>query len=429
MRSDQATPRRPSTLRAALGPGLLMAGAAVGVSHLVQSTRAGAEYGLALLGVVLVACVLKYPFLEFGPRWAAATGEDLIRGYRRMGRVPLGLFTFITVTTMFIVLAAVTLVTAGLAGALFGLDAPVPVLAAGVLVLCAAILVVGHYRGLDLLMKIIMAVLALATLAAVGLAAGQHSDWGALAPGWTEAGLMSGTGLAFMLALLGWMPIPLDGAAWHSVWTLERARETGTDPSLQHAGLDFALGYVGAVVLAIAFMLLGALVMFGTERTLAGSAVEFSTQLADLYAQSLGAWARPLIGFAALATMLSTTLTVADAYPRVLRSLLELRDPDPQAHARQHRARYLAGMAVTMVGAWLIIALFGRHFTLLIDFTTTVSFLAAPVLAWLNLKLLSGPLTPAAARPGPVTTWTARAGLLFLVAFCALWLWVRVQGF
>jgi len=31
-----------STLRSAIGPGLLMAGAAIGVSHLVQSTRAGA---------------------------------------------------------------------------------------------------------------------------------------------------------------------------------------------------------------------------------------------------------------------------------------------------------------------------------------------------------------------------------------------------
>ena len=34
-----------------LGPGLLMAGAAVGVSHLVQSTRAGAVYGFGLLGL------------------------------------------------------------------------------------------------------------------------------------------------------------------------------------------------------------------------------------------------------------------------------------------------------------------------------------------------------------------------------------------
>jgi Mn2+/Fe2+ NRAMP family transporter len=405
-----------------------MAGAAVGVSHLVQSTRAGAEYGLALVGIVLAACALKYPFLEFGPRYAAATGEDLIRGYSRMGRVPLALFALLTVATMFIVLAAVTLVTAGLTGALFGLALPVPALAAGVLLLCAAVLAVGHYRGLDLLMKVIMAVLSLATLLAVALAAGQHPDWSMLTPSWAEAGLLSGAGLAFLLALLGWMPIPLDAAAWHSLWTLERARETDTDPSLSHAAFDFGLGYAGAVVLAVAFVLLGALVMFGSERTLAGSAVAFSTQLIDLYALSLGDWARPLIAFAALATMLSTTLTVADAYPRVLRALLELRDDRPGARYRQHRARYLAGMGVTMLGAWLIIALVGRHFTLLIDFTTTVSFLAAPIIAWLNLKLLTGPLTPASARPGRVMVWTARAGLAFLIAFCIAWLAARLTG-
>ena len=32
-----------------IGPGLLFAGSAVGVSHLVQSTRAGALYGLGLV--------------------------------------------------------------------------------------------------------------------------------------------------------------------------------------------------------------------------------------------------------------------------------------------------------------------------------------------------------------------------------------------
>lgn len=33
------------------GPGLLYAGAAVGVSHLVQSTRAGAEFEFQLLAL------------------------------------------------------------------------------------------------------------------------------------------------------------------------------------------------------------------------------------------------------------------------------------------------------------------------------------------------------------------------------------------
>ena len=38
----------------AIGPGLLMAGAAVGTSHLVQSTRAGADFGYQLLVLLVV---------------------------------------------------------------------------------------------------------------------------------------------------------------------------------------------------------------------------------------------------------------------------------------------------------------------------------------------------------------------------------------
>jgi Mn2+/Fe2+ NRAMP family transporter len=38
-----------------VGPGLLMAGAAIGVSHLMQATRAGASFGFdLLLGLVVV---------------------------------------------------------------------------------------------------------------------------------------------------------------------------------------------------------------------------------------------------------------------------------------------------------------------------------------------------------------------------------------
>jgi len=245
-----------------------MAGAAVGVSHLVQSTRAGAEYGLALLGVVVLGCVLKYPFLEFGPRYAAATGEHLIAGYRRLGRVSLGIFAFLTVSTMFIVLASIVLVTSGLVATLFGLAMPTAALAMLVLAASAAILLIGHYRGLDRLMKLIMALLALATLTAVTLAAVETPDWSGLFPDASATGLYSGTGLAFVLALLGWMPIPLDAAAWHSLWTLERGRETDSPASVRHAGIDFAIGYAGATVLAAAFLALGALVMFGSGRTM-----------------------------------------------------------------------------------------------------------------------------------------------------------------
>jgi len=57
-----------SNLKKSIGPGLIMAAAAMGVSHLVQSTRAGAEFGYALVWAVLLANLFKYPFLEFGSR-------------------------------------------------------------------------------------------------------------------------------------------------------------------------------------------------------------------------------------------------------------------------------------------------------------------------------------------------------------------------
>ena len=38
----------------AMGPGILMASAAVGGSHIVSSTQAGGSYGWALLGLVIL---------------------------------------------------------------------------------------------------------------------------------------------------------------------------------------------------------------------------------------------------------------------------------------------------------------------------------------------------------------------------------------
>ncbi len=433
--TDSSTTPPASRLRAAIGPGLLMAGAAVGVSHLVQSTRAGAEYGLALIALVLLGCLLKFPFLEFGPRYAAATGESLVAGYRRMGRWALGLFTLITLSTMFIVTAAVTLVTAGLTGELLGLDLSATALSTGVLGACGLLLALGHYRTLDRVMKLIMAGLALVTVVAVGLAltslVGQPAAIDRLGESVLHERLWTATTFAFVLALLGWMPIPLDAAAWHSLWTLERARQTGHRPTLREASFDFHVGYLGATLLAVAFLLLGALTMYGTGSDFAGGAVAFAGQFADLYGAALGEGWRPLIVTAALATMFSTTLTVVDAFPRVLRAVLEdAADADERRAAEDpgHRARYLASLAIIAIGALVVIDRFGGSFTQLIDFITTVSFLAAPIIAWLNLRLLTGPWTPAAARPGPALRALAWTGLAFLVALSAIWIGGRMLG-
>ena len=91
-----------------LGPGLIFAGAAIGVSHLVQSTRAGADFGFGLLWALLLVNLFKYPFFQYGPRYATATGESLIDGYQKLGNWVLVTYFILTFLTMFTIQAAVT---------------------------------------------------------------------------------------------------------------------------------------------------------------------------------------------------------------------------------------------------------------------------------------------------------------------------------
>ena len=95
------------------GPGILFASTAIGVSHLVQSTRAGAEFGFLLLGFVILATLFKYPFFEYASRYANVTGTSVIDGYGRLGKNALLLYFIITIASMFFVTAAVGFVTAG----------------------------------------------------------------------------------------------------------------------------------------------------------------------------------------------------------------------------------------------------------------------------------------------------------------------------
>ena len=66
-------------------------------------------------------CLFKYPFFQYGPRYAQATGETLLDGYYKLGKGYLLAYFFVNLGTMFTIQSAVTVVTAGLASKLFGI--------------------------------------------------------------------------------------------------------------------------------------------------------------------------------------------------------------------------------------------------------------------------------------------------------------------
>ena len=199
-----------------LGPGLLFAGAAIGVSHLVQSTRAGADFGLGLLWALLLVNLFKYPFFQFGPRYATATGESLLEGYNKLGKGVLALYYALNLATMFTIQTAVTIVTAGLATNLFGNFASfnignkvinsIEIYTTIILFICLLLLTVGKYKLLDKLMKIIVLTLTVSTIIAVAMALLKHPE-----PISFEQILPNNNiEIAFLIAFMGWMPAPLD---------------------------------------------------------------------------------------------------------------------------------------------------------------------------------------------------------------------------
>lgn len=410
-------------LKKSLGPGLLMAAAAIGVSHLVQSTRAGAEYGYALVWAIVLANLFKYPFLEFGPRYAIATGRNMIHGYAKLGRWAIWTYILFTVGTMFAIQAAVTIVTASLAAELTGIPLNTGLWSAIILGVCILLLIKNSYAVLDSVIKIFMVVLAASTVVAVTAALIQSQAPSAstiIAPEiWTVSGV------AFLIALMGWMPIPIDASVWHSIWTLERSKQTQYTPKLRESLIDFNIGYIGAAVFALGFLVLGAQVMYGTGESFAASGGAFSQQLINLYTITLGDWAYLLITVCAFSTMFSTTFTVTDTYPRVCSELLKLYQPDRSEKSGDLQYRSLLA-GITIVSLTFLVFM-GDRFRLLIDLATTLSFLTAPVLAYINYRLIFHSDVDPKFHPPVWLHYLAIGGLLFLTGFAIFYVYWMIS--
>ena len=411
--TDAGASRAAGRLRTAFGPGLLWAASAIGISHLVQSTRAGALAGFGLSGVILLALILKYPFFEYGPRYAAATGMSLVEGYRRIGTWALGLYLGMTLLTAGVIQSAVVLFTAYLVGYAFGLDWSLPVLGGLVMAPCGVLLWRRRFRGLDHSIKIILLLLGVSTVLAAAVSL-PRADVSTMAV-W-PAGLVGSTvPFVFLLALVGWMPSAIDISVWSSLWTLAKSESSGARCSVETARQDFLVGYVGTAVLAFAFVTLGASVMFESGATFAEAGTQFSVQLVELYSAALGGWTRPVVLVAVVTTMLSTTLTVLDGGPRAIeRSFAVLRSGTAATSPVSCGPVYWWSLAVLVCVTLIVMVLFVGNLTTMVDFATTVSFLTGPVLGYLNLRAVTSDEMPVEHRPGRVMLVLSWIGIVLL---------------
>lgn len=419
MDTEAPTQNRSNNLWKAIGPGILVACAAVGGSHLVWSTRAGAEFGWSLLWLVLLANLLKFPFFLYGQRYAAATGESLLAGYKRNGIGYVWIFTGINILTGTINIAGVGMLSGALLSG-YGLSSfSIQHLTIALIAICALLLLLGHYKLLDGLAKVIISVLAIGTVAAVAVAIPNQPE---VASDFVATSPYQWASFAFIISLLGWMPAPIDLSAWSSLWMFSRKEQTGHFATIKESSIDFYIGYGAAVTLAVLFVGLGALVMHGTGEAFSPSGIGFSKQLVDLYTQTIGGWSHYLILTAAFITMFSTTLTCLDGYPRSLAACCSLiGNLEATRFARIQRIWII----LSSITASIVVLFFVKNLLQLLSFAAVISFLTSPILAYINFKVMSGDNVPADQRPSLLLRCLSWAGLCFFIVMTGGYLYVK----
>ena len=394
-----------AALRARFGPGLIFAAAAVGTSHVVQATRAGAGFGLTLIVLILIVCALKYPLFRFAADYAAITDENLVRGYGRRGRWLVVVMFVTSAIEAVAATAGVSLVTAAIMQWILGTTLNAVLAAIALLAGCACVIALGRYRLLESLtglLVILFSILTLiATIACLPLFAGSEQPVFSAFP-------LTAENWSFAIAVSGWMPIGNTAAIMLAAWVLARKRTTAS--RLAAIRFDFNTGYLAAVVLAVCFLVIGAAVLHGQGESMPGASAAFVTAFVGLYTQAIGTWSTLLVSVAALAVMLSTLLAIVDGFPRMIAEFIAELGHNPDGDSRSDKqpsaeGYYLPAMVIVVLAAGACLYFFLDSFSAFIDLVTITGFLAAPVVALANQLAVTGSNVPESLQPG---SWLIR---------------------
>ena len=410
------------TLIKNLGPGLLFASMAIGTSHLVLSTKAGAQYGWLMAIPIVLANVLKYPFFEFGVRYTNITNKTLIEGYLNRGKGWLWFYTGITIITTFTILAALYTVTAGLFINLFKIETSTALVALCLFVFISALLIVGRYRFLENSLKFVITILFAALLVTTALVIFK----GQVEPvsGFTSPSIFNEMGVLFLISLMGWMPTTVEASSWISLWSIEKWKTQEVKPTLKESLHEFNIGYIMTAVLAIFFLIIGSMTLYGTGTELSGNGVVFADQVVQLFTTHIGSWAYIFIAISAFATMFSTCMTAHDAVTRVSLDIIDLLLPKTQIQGR--KGFFALGVLLLAAINFIVIALFAADMGKLVSLATFVSFVVAPIIGYMNLKNVMSTDLPEAQKPKKWLQYLTYAGIVFLSLFSIYYFFIEL---
>jgi len=402
-----------------IGPGIIWAMSAIGQTHVVLSTYAGARFGFDLLWMVVLAHVLTYPVFEFGARYAIATGHSLNHAYLGMLGVrwiAVPFLGFMVLAVPFLLVASLGSVTASILLAAFpsvGFATWAGVIAVGT----AALLFGGHYRWLERLNLAMASILLVGVAIAFGL---EPPEGGAL-----TAGLLPAIPAGALVTLVAMMRLPSDAGSsiLLSAWALERRDAAPEDsPAEAMRGILFGLrcGYALSLGVSFVFLSLGATVLRPRGVDLEG--VDLALQLSRVFTETVGAWTFPLFILIAFVALFSGYYAAADGVPRVLEDLVRrIRGGDGGGWMSRLRGIH----AVLLLAGGFAITIGLERPAFLVLLAVSVGLVGYPLIYGLNLFAVLR-MIPPEFRPHPFTLAVAGMGVLFAMTGTVLLVVTRV---
>jgi Mn2+/Fe2+ NRAMP family transporter len=371
-----------------IGPGILLAVAAIGSGELILTPRAGALFGLSIGWVIVVSIVYKLAITLGLARYTIATGEDIFEGFSHL---PGPRNWFVWVLGLVFLLGAV-----GYSGIALACGSALFTLFPALSMIQWAMIVVG-VTFLMLLKGAYGPVEKVAFVLSLTVIAGVFYSLAVLQPevGWVLRESIprfpTGSGKT-LISLLGWTAGGTS-TLLYSFWILEKGyalpRNTldSTDNPSQNgkhfrqwlslAKLDTGLSYILMMAVSLAFLVIGSITL-RTAGPDGGPLVPAREETTNVLSRMLTVAAGPLAQYvfliAVLAILSSTIIGLVDGKSRALRTTIHILAP---------RSRRLSDLTWYRFGvAVLSLIIFALLFTgAPVVLIVLVSALEAPVLS------------------------------------------------
>jgi Mn2+/Fe2+ NRAMP family transporter len=177
------------------------------------------------------------------------------------------------------------------------------------------------------------------------------------------------------------------------------------------------------------FLTIGAFTVFGSGQLLDGNSVEFSNKLLAVFTSNLGSWSYWILAIAAFGTIYGTLIVSMDAFARsFVLGMSTLFDAKSDNMKENSATRYYTIILIIItVSGFLLSTRFPGGMIRILEIATICIFLMAPIIAFLNVKLIRNPAIPATHRPGKMMFILAVTGLLSGRAFTSFYLFTLIK--